>query len=160
MANKKNPFPKASRKNGQRSPNPIEEKGMEFFSEDGDFDETIVEIIKHYKWEFFVHPPGDFCLELVLEFYRNLNQENTESSVMGRRINFSPETINHSFGLESVNNELTHLLLAAPDWEEVEGKLCPFGANWVLKPSGERKYLIGTNIGYRSRPWQYQGMCR
>nr|XP_009763819.1 PREDICTED: uncharacterized protein LOC104215666 [Nicotiana sylvestris]XP_016504942.1 PREDICTED: uncharacterized protein LOC107822876 [Nicotiana tabacum] len=65
---------------------------------------------------------------------------------MGRRINFSPETINHIFGLESVNNVLMHLLLAAPDWEEVEGKLCPCGANWVLKPSGE-------HIGYRSRPW-------
>lgn len=70
-----------------------------------------------------------------------------------KKFSFSPESINQLFGLRSVNDELTQILLAAPDWEEVERTLCPFGANWVTKPNGERKYLLGINISYPHRPW-------
>lgn len=33
---------------------------------------------------------------------------------------------------------LMHILSATPNGEEVEGKLCPFGANWALNPNGTR----------------------
>lgn len=86
MTNNKAPPPKSSKKTGQKGPRLIEEKGMEFFAEDGDLDETIVNLIEHYEWETFVRPPRDYCLELVLEFYKNLNQDSNESVVMGKKI--------------------------------------------------------------------------
>ncbi|XP_059290814.1 uncharacterized protein LOC132044342 [Lycium ferocissimum] len=139
---------------------------MEFFAEDGDLDESIVDTIKYHEWETFVLPPGDFCLDLVLEFYKNLNEDSNESMVMGKKIDFSPESINRHFGLKPVNDDLTRIQLAVAYWEDIEGKLCPCDeSEGPKREPGKREnprqgYPIAQLTLMRQLSYQFNGIAQ
>ncbi|OIT26658.1 hypothetical protein A4A49_43574 [Nicotiana attenuata] len=130
---------------------PIEDKGMNFDPKDGIEDAFIHEIIEHHQWKDFAKQPGSFYVDLVTEFYNNLDKSTNVSIVRGVNVDYSLEKINKVYDLPDVDDKVTRAFLKSPNLDLMEETLCPFGATWGFDKKWKKSSILGINICYKSR---------
>lgn len=84
--------------------------------------------------------PGQFSLTL----YKNLDETNNISIVLGIIIDLSPNAINNMFSFSTVDDSGTTQFFNISDLELVEKWLCPYGAGWSFTSIGNNLISFET----------------
>lgn len=103
-------------------------------------------LIYHHNWTKFLQQPDEFIPTLVQEFYSNIDNDGNYTWVRGKIIYFSADAINTLYGLDEVDDTTAIDVLNHSNIGEIADVLCPYGMDWIYKPTGEPDFFRGINI--------------
>ena len=131
----------------------IKEKG--FHHPDGFFHKTIAT----KGWRALCQPPRPAATSVVLEFYANLTSHFIKKvQVRGVLVDFSAESINQFYNLDSVPPEPFNRIYERPDWPdypEVIRVLTNGRGEWKLNSEGHAVHFKAKHLAYIPKVWHH-----
>ncbi|KAL5102568.1 hypothetical protein RYX36_006895 [Vicia faba] len=121
----------------------------------GDAKCRFTDNINNKKWIKLCQHPNPYNVQLVKEFYSNLNlaNKNNEVMVMRIRVSFSGDTINMILRLRTMSNEYQAILSRADEteYEVYMQSICNANTTWV-ESEGE-KFVIRMDLKPVIKAW-------
>ena len=128
----------------------IKEKG--FYHPDDFFHKAIV----NKGWRVLCQPPRPVATSVVREFYANLASHVLKKvRVHGVLVEFSAQSINQFYNLDSVPPEPFDRLYTRPDYPDVLKVLTNGRGEWKLNREGHAVHFKAKHLAYIPKVWHH-----